>query len=62
MGAQSVAGAVSFLLNDARHLCQPLSHQNRCPLEWQGFNEGPKAAGLQPILEPLLAEVRVGIQ
>lgn len=64
-GVQSVEGTVSFSLNDARHLWQPPSRQTRCPPEWQGFSEGPKAAGLQPTLEPLLAEVGragVGIQ
>lgn len=65
MGAQSAQGAVSCLLNDARHLYQLPSHQARCPPEWRGFSEEPKAAGLQPTLEPLPAEVGqvgVGIQ
>lgn len=32
-GAQSAQGAVSCLLNDARHLYQLSSHQARCPPE-----------------------------
>lgn len=63
MGAQSVEGAVIFLLSDARNLCQPPSHRVRRPPEWQGFSEGAQCCRFtQPALEPLLAEAgRVGV-
>lgn len=52
VGAQSVEGTVSFLLNDARHLWQPSSRQARYPREWQGFSEGPKLLVSRPLWSP----------
>lgn len=52
MGTQSVAGAVSFLLNDARHLCQPLPHQPSALRSGRGSMRGPRLLVYSPLWSP----------